>query len=40
MKGRGEISRREMLESALAVGAVAPQLAHAFSRAAEPWRVG
>lgn len=40
MKPRGEISRREMLESALVVGAFAPQLASALSRAAGSFHIG
>jgi sugar phosphate isomerase/epimerase len=40
MKSRGKISRREMLESTLVVGAFAPQVASALSRAAGPWRIG
>ncbi len=40
MKPGGEISRREMLESALVVGAFAPQLASALSRAAGPFHIG
>jgi sugar phosphate isomerase/epimerase len=40
MKTNGEMSRREMLGRTLVVGALAPQLASALSRSAQPWRIG